>query len=290
MKEKRVSILTLQETHLTEMYVDDIHRLYGERLSVHFSACSSNSSGKAAPWHAGTLLTWLAIYAPNNETEGREMWEQLTQLWLDLKLLTLDGMSRDFNLVEDAIDRLPTHEDNRALNNAFCDFKTKRRLKDGWRHANPERRDYTYTQAAGTFSRSHIDRIYVLDAVLKNSDHWQIRTPPIGTDHQVVSVRIIHAQAPYVGKGRWTMPFHLLSNNKAIKEVENIVKTMAKTMREAKDQRTEEWNPQTVFAKGKRDIVQVLVRYARRSLPRSTIDCCPDPTTDTGHPERSEHE
>ncbi|KAK0477655.1 Endonuclease/exonuclease/phosphatase, partial [Armillaria novae-zelandiae] len=297
MRERHIGILTLQETHLTEEYTDEIHQLFGKRLSVHFSACRSNSSGKAgvaivlnkdlvptddveitelvhgramliqAPWHAGTLLTWLAIYAPNNEKESKEMWENLTRLWSDLKLPQLDGMSGDFNFVEDAIDRIPAHGDSQALVKAFQEFKGKRRLKDGWRHINPERREYTYTQMSGKFSRSRIDRIYVSDKVLKNSDRWEIRHPPIGTDHQIVSVRVTHDQAPYLGKGRWTMPLHLLNNKKVIQEVESIVEGMARDMHDAKGRRTDSWNPQTVYAKGKTEIIHTLHKYARKSLP-----------------------
>ncbi|KAK0504431.1 hypothetical protein EDD18DRAFT_1032095, partial [Armillaria luteobubalina] len=253
MKEQRISVLTLQETHLTEDYMNEVHSLFGKRLSVYFSACRNNSSGRAgvavvlnkdlvktenvkvtelilgramliqAPWHAGSLFTWLAIYAPNNDTENKEMWEHLAQSWLDLKLPMLDSMSGDFNFVEDAIDRLPAHEDSRALVDAFRAFKKQVHLKDGWQHINPEKQDYTYMQMSGIGSRSRIDRIYILEDILKNSNQWKICDPPIGTDHQVVSVHITHAQAPYVGKGRWIMPLHLLHNKKAMREVEGIV-------------------------------------------------------------------
>ncbi|KAK0474375.1 hypothetical protein IW261DRAFT_1341562 [Armillaria novae-zelandiae] len=105
MKQKQISVLTLQETHLSEDYANTIRSLYGKQLSIHFSASEENTTGKAgvaivlnkdlvwmdevsttelipghalllqAPWHAGSTFRWLAVYAPNNEKESKEMWE-----------------------------------------------------------------------------------------------------------------------------------------------------------------------------------------------------------------------
>ncbi|KAK0495052.1 hypothetical protein EDD18DRAFT_1106892 [Armillaria luteobubalina] len=47
MKQKCISILTLQETHLSEDYANTIRTLYGKHLSIHFSVCEENATGKS---------------------------------------------------------------------------------------------------------------------------------------------------------------------------------------------------------------------------------------------------
>ncbi|KAK0473528.1 hypothetical protein EDD18DRAFT_1313817 [Armillaria luteobubalina] len=272
MREKKICVLTLQETHLSEEYTQAVQTLYGKQLSIHFSACTENPTGKSgvaivlnkdlvktdkvettelipAPWHAGTIFTWLAIYAPNDKKENKEI------------------MSRDFNFVEDPTDRLPIHKDNKQTVEAFHAFKKQLNLRDGWREANTEKRDFTYMQMSGKFSRSCIDRIYVSTSMLENCNNWEIRNLPILTDHRSVSVRITSPRAPYVGKGRWTMPLCLLRNRKVIKEVEDIVRDMAQKIQAIEGTRTESYNPQTIYAEGKTKITHILQCYAWRSLP-----------------------
>ncbi|KAK0462730.1 hypothetical protein IW261DRAFT_1554261 [Armillaria novae-zelandiae] len=266
MKQKRISVLTLQETHLSEDYANTIRSLYGKRLSIHFSVSEENTTGKAgvaivlnkdlvwtdkvsttelipghalllqAPWHAGSTFCWLAVYAPNNEKESKEMWETLTQMWIDLHLPNPDGMSGDFNLVEDAVNRLPVHEDNKSMGDAFRNFCMKLMLCDGWREVNEDAWDFSFMQMSGKFSQSHINCIYVSKKLLKNCDEWDIHNPPIGTDHRVVS-------------GCWTMPLHLLRNEKALKEADDIVKRMASELKDIASMRSDENNPQLVYAR-----------------------------------------
>ncbi|KAK0452737.1 Endonuclease/exonuclease/phosphatase [Desarmillaria tabescens] len=270
MKEQKISIMTLQETHLSDTYTKEVLALHGKQLSIHFSSDEQNPTGKSgvaivlnkdlvktedvvttnllpgrallvqAPWHGGATFHWLAIYVPNRENENKEMWEDLTRIWDEQRLPNIDGMSGDFNFVEDAIDRLPVHEDTCVTIEAFKTFCACLGLKDGWRRTNPDRKDYTYTQMSGNFSRSRIDRIYVLENAFKNS----------------VYVRMAHPKASHVGKGRWSMPLHLLNNKK-----------MAKDMRSSASNRNDGENPQTVYARGKKEIITVLQHYAGCSIP-----------------------
>ncbi len=50
------------------------------------------------------------------------MWKTLAKMWKDLKLLKLNSMSGDFNFIEDVVDRLLVHKDNRVIVDAFKDF------------------------------------------------------------------------------------------------------------------------------------------------------------------------
>ncbi|KAK0496496.1 hypothetical protein EDD18DRAFT_1105610 [Armillaria luteobubalina] len=131
------------------------------------------------------------------------MWEALMAMWADLNLPNPDGMSGDFNFVEDAIDRLPVH---------------------------------------------------------RNCNEWDIRNLPVGTDHRVVSVRITHPKALYVGKGHWTLPLHLLHNEKALKEADEVIKEMAIELRRLPQTRDAENSPQLVYARGKEKIISIMRR------------------------------
>ncbi|PBK67346.1 hypothetical protein ARMSODRAFT_977014 [Armillaria solidipes] len=121
MKEKWVSILTLQETHLLEEYTQTVQVLY---------VCDENSTGKA-----GVAIVLNKDLVKTDEVvtmelipghmlllkkENKEMWEWLTEMWSELQLPFLDRMSGDFNFVKNAIDRLPIHEDSKATVDAFC--------------------------------------------------------------------------------------------------------------------------------------------------------------------------
>ncbi|PBK82557.1 hypothetical protein ARMGADRAFT_946396, partial [Armillaria gallica] len=109
MREKLISLLTLQDMYLSDEYTREVLALYGKRLSIH-SSDTEHSTGRSSvaivlnkdlvktegvvttylipgrallvqiPWHGETMCTWLAIYALNNEEENRKMWEDLTTL------------------------------------------------------------------------------------------------------------------------------------------------------------------------------------------------------------------
>ncbi|KAK0499392.1 hypothetical protein EDD18DRAFT_1069387 [Armillaria luteobubalina] len=108
MKDQKIGILMLQETHLSSNYVDEVWKFYGMRLEILFSADEHNPTGKAGitivlnkdliqtdgvevtnlipghamlvriSWHRGGVFNWLAVYAPNDEQESKRMWNTLT--------------------------------------------------------------------------------------------------------------------------------------------------------------------------------------------------------------------
>lgn len=63
------------------------------------------------------------------------------------------------------------------------------------------------------------------------------------------------------------MPLHLLNNKKAICEVEDVVQQIANDIHVNDGQRTEDLNPQTIFADGKKKIITILCKYAQHSIP-----------------------
>jgi exonuclease III len=129
------------------------------------------------PWHSNLLLTILNVYAPNTPTENEKFWRNLSES-LDSQLVPYpDILLGDFNMVEDAIDRLPSHSDNTNTCNALSDLKKQLDVKDGWRNHNGNEKGYTYMQKPNMI-RSHLDRIYTTEKIFETAVDWDISAPP----------------------------------------------------------------------------------------------------------------
>ncbi len=129
-------MLTLQETHLSDEYLKDIHKRYDCRMKVFHSIDPAhlNAKGMAVvlnrelinvdgaesqeviaghamlvvvPWHVDLTLTWLVVYAPNDTAENWQFWVDMKHRWSEMDFPIPDGMSGDFNFCEDEIDRKP---------------------------------------------------------------------------------------------------------------------------------------------------------------------------------------
>jgi len=111
-------------------------------------------------------------------------------------------MMGDFNLVEDAIDRLPAHQDHAGATQALYELRSMLRLEDRWRKYKGNEKAYSYLQKPNNI-HSRIDRIYVTHDLTKTANEWEIKTPPIDTDHSIVSVKIANPRIPHQGHGRW---------------------------------------------------------------------------------------
>jgi hypothetical protein len=83
------------------------------------------------PWHSNLTLTILNIYAPNVHSESQAFWESLDLEWIRQGLPPPDIMLGDFNIVEDAIDRLPSHTDPQSVVTSLDSLRSKFRLQDG---------------------------------------------------------------------------------------------------------------------------------------------------------------
>src|SRR5882724_5877052 len=98
-------MLTVQEAHLKQEDVDELHNLFGTRLKILFSQGTNHRAAGVAivinkdrsmhehieeyemipgrallawiPWHGDLLLTVLNIYAPNNHTESEAFFKEL---------------------------------------------------------------------------------------------------------------------------------------------------------------------------------------------------------------------
>ncbi|KAG1790735.1 Endonuclease/exonuclease/phosphatase, partial [Suillus variegatus] len=173
-KEKKIGVLALQETHLTKEDEDVLNTTPGFRIHIISSIdpARTNTKGVAIvinkrllgtsgikmhelvpgralltiiPWHKNTPIRILAIYAPNDALANQQFWE-LTKLKLR-NLLKPDLMLGDFNVVEDSLDRLPPKTDSANASHSLHQLKSHLQMKDGWRHENLSALSYTFSQS-----------------------------------------------------------------------------------------------------------------------------------------------
>jgi hypothetical protein len=220
------------------------------------------------PWHGNSIVNVLAIYAPNVAQENAEFWTSLTDKWTEENLPIPDIMLGDFNVVEEAIDRLPAHRDSAQAVSRLASFKALHALQDGWRNNNPTEQFFTFTQEA-TQSRSRIDRIYVSNPVYKNSRNWSIDHTPIHTDHCLVSMEFANPGAPFIGRGRWSIPLYLIKNRKAIQIAEKLGAQLEKEIEASTgDSRTGGKNPQTAYHTFKKLLTREIREFAKVETPK----------------------
>jgi hypothetical protein len=77
-----------------------------------------------------------------------------------------DAIGGDFNVVLDAIDRLPHCVDCDAVVAAYLRFMHLMEVKDGWQQHNPDIKAYTHVSTLGTLSC--IDRILISPTLMKS--------------------------------------------------------------------------------------------------------------------------
>ncbi|KAF9552434.1 DNase I-like protein, partial [Agrocybe pediades] len=297
LRTKKVGILAIQEAHLKDEDVAHLHEKFPSRLHILNNsdplmtaakgvAVIINKSllpwkeakqdilvpGRASlitiPWHSDEKLRILAVYAPNRTEDNKNFWDDLVKLWETRRLPKPDILLGDMNIVEDPIDRLPARKDPDSAVESLSVLKHRLLLTDGWRSANESTIAYSYTQVA-TQSRSRIDRIYVSARILRQSRNWDIETTGIHTDHKLASVEFSHPQSPFIGKGRWAIPLHCLSNKKLIREVREMGLKLEKEVDNVPEE--EHWNEgrsvQKLFSNFKLDVVKMMKAYARTAAP-----------------------
>ncbi|EPS95519.1 hypothetical protein FOMPIDRAFT_61050, partial [Fomitopsis schrenkii] len=220
-------------------------------------------------WHADTEISLLNTYAPNLSDENEAFWTTLLSKYREEQWKHPDVILGDFNLVEEAIDRLPMREGPEGPRNALRELLTHLRLHDGWRITEPATRDYTFPQRPSA-TRSRIDRIYLGTELLNRSFEWAITSTGVPTDHRLVSVRLTNAAAPYIGKGRWTMPLAILADQNFVSGVEMMggVALMAAMGSALPGARSETTNPQTVLSGFKKDVKTLARSIQKRKVPK----------------------
>ncbi|KIJ59328.1 hypothetical protein HYDPIDRAFT_140820, partial [Hydnomerulius pinastri MD-312] len=219
------------------------------------------------PWHREEHLNVLNVYAPNEPATNETFWTEV--------LDKLQGQPRpdvllgDFNMIEDALDRLPPHMDARPAMDAMCKLKSEMHLVDGWRAENPDSTAFTFSQSRAQGGRqSRIDRIYIQQDALIHTKDWKIDPSGIPTDHQLVSARISDRRMPYVGKGRWTLPIFILNDKNVTTAILSKGIDLQREIEESKNNRSDIRNPQTLFKAFKDEAIQICRSEAKKAIPK----------------------
>lgn len=220
------------------------------------------------PWHLNLTILVLAIYAPNSPGENRNFWRHLMDKWDELNLATPDIILGDFNIVEDALDRLPAHSDDPDAVSKLQGLKSHFGVVDGWRNIYQTTRKYSFAQEA-TGAHSRINRIYVASHMRDAFTDWEIREPNLHTNHYVVSATLVNQQSPYIGPGRWVLPTFLLVDEKFLKEVHELGLILQSKFEQLDSgQRSEEKNYQTIFADFKKQVKVCGQMRVKEAIPK----------------------
>ena len=241
LRDNKIAILALQETHLTDERASELNTLFEATMKVIASADDVNATGARGvafainrrlvnaddltvynlipgraqgirlPWTGRRKITILNIYAPNDMRENAAFWQTITRRHTEVRMAKPDAMLGDFNMVEHTLDRMPRRSDpemaTAALEHLTLDFN----IVDGWRNTNVGKCAFTFLQGS-TGSQSRIDRIYLERSLLEHAYDWDIRGAGINTDHRMPTVTLTNYNEPFVGKGRWALPISLLND------------------------------------------------------------------------------
>ncbi|KAI5821858.1 DNase I-like protein [Schizophyllum commune Tattone D] len=248
MRDKKLDILALNETHLDDVGVDRLREKFGKRLWIFNSPNPTTPTAKegvalvlnkemtnvndvqcrvlipgravilSVAWHAKLTLSYLAVYAPNDRRDNERFWDVLyTQILSDTSIPIPDAMGGDLNAVEDPLDALPMRREHAGVSRALRRLVSTLQMEDGWREHNKNKLGYTHRQlSSGTQSR--IDRIYASKEIMNVSQNWEIEVPNFKTDHKLVTMEITSPNAPHIGRGRATWPKHLIAGDRVLNE------------------------------------------------------------------------
>ncbi|OSC97222.1 DNase I-like protein, partial [Trametes coccinea BRFM310] len=275
LRDSKLDLLALQETHLTAERVERINSLLEPNYTLLHSESPNNPAGSGgiafivnmkrmnAPqtpitvlvpgraavvnyqWSPTRSITILTVYAPNNVNENEGFWNELNEQ-CSQRRLRIDVLLGDHNVVEDAIDRLPSRSDPAAAVSALTRLREAHRLVDSWREAHATKRTYTYLHSNGT-SQSRLDRIYVTKSLQRAAADWSTTYVGLPTDHAMVSLSLANYDAPVVGNGRWRMPVNLLTDKPFLEAMRTMGMEYQNELDELPE-RTALRNPQTVHA------------------------------------------
>ncbi|KIJ93783.1 hypothetical protein K443DRAFT_125470 [Laccaria amethystina LaAM-08-1] len=172
MRKQRLLVLAVQETHL-DLEEASLLALKYPKIIVESNGHSKSKGGVAfvinkdligdALWHHTELipgrmsrlqiitkdengLDLINLYAPNNDKEKAEFFGQVHEIMTGLEDLADPIILGDFNFVEEPMDRIPAHEDDKKVVESFKLTKKKLKLYDGWREHNPTAKKFSFHQ------------------------------------------------------------------------------------------------------------------------------------------------
>ena len=174
MHTEKIAILAIQESHLDQNMTETLGQSFEKNLKILNSSHPDNPRatagvsfvinkqlidpeeiemselipGRAAvlrvKWLKTCSTTLLNIYAPNNRGEHANFWAKIMTERRTRHLPIPDLTLGDFNVTEDAIDRMPPKIDDEPAIAALREIRHEWDIRDTWRQANPTERAFTY--------------------------------------------------------------------------------------------------------------------------------------------------
>ncbi|KAF9553474.1 hypothetical protein CPC08DRAFT_737937 [Agrocybe pediades] len=241
-----VALLALQETHLKEEQIHDLHAQFPARLHILSSSdpANPNSKGVAVVINKQKFKHWARVSA-NEIIHGQALlvnvpWGENSSISVlnDHRLARPDIVLGDMNFVKDAIDRLPTHPDPAPILESFNDFK----------------------------QQLNLDRIYISPTLLTKSQNWDSSATAILTDHKLVSVQVSNPATPAMGRGRWMIPLFALKKRKVIQEIERLGRALEEkwALRNIREDNT----MQTDYLCFKEDVTTFVRKFVKTEIPK----------------------
>ncbi|KAJ7574605.1 Endonuclease/exonuclease/phosphatase, partial [Mycena floridula] len=302
MRDKRIGILIVGEAHLNRQRHKRLEDTFGKRLKIWYSKDPTRDNAKGLAvvfnkeltntqdvkireiipgqallvmtnWHGNSKLTILGVYADNKTSAlNEEVWEKIETFFRENPSVPKpDVLAGDLNMVEDETNRLPPRFETQGIMKAFDSMKTSLDLIDGWRDTYPDTFDYTFTSRKDGH-KSRLDRIYMKQETLDNSRDWLIEMPGgVITDHLMVSAMVSCETAPRVGRGRWTIPHHIMKDKKLLQEVKAIGRKAIDKIEHLQNLEAEwsaGYNTQTIYEEFKEDLRKIARKRAKAVMPR----------------------
>jgi len=174
MHAEKIAILAIWEAHLDQSMTEQLGRTFEKNLKILISAPPKNPQatagvgfvinrqliepdelelhklipGRAAvlrvKWLRSCTATILNVYAPNNRKEHANFWAKVTTTRRTKHLPVPDFTLGDFNITEDAIDRMPPRLDDQSVIAALRGVRHEWNIRDTWHWANPTKIAFTY--------------------------------------------------------------------------------------------------------------------------------------------------
>ena len=290
LNEHKIAILAIQESHLDQEKINCIRESFGKKMQIEFSMDESaprshagvafvinkslispraihvhelvpgNALALKIDWLETESTTLLNIYAPVNRRDQAAFWTTVDSARRLKRFPRPDFMLGDLNVTEDPIDRAPARADDRSATDALRDIRLAWDLRDVWRTMHPDMKEYTYwANSNNQQSMSRLDRIYAKDQIHTFILNCEITASPVPTDHWLVVAKYAPRDAPEIGKGRWSIPLHLINNKKFIecviekgRQLENDIENLES---EEVDRNTD--NPQRLWEIFKDCIIEI---------------------------------
>jgi exonuclease III len=192
MHTERIAILAIQESHLDHDMMETLRKSFEKNLVIlnlthpdtpqdmagvsfvinkQLVELEEIEMSKLIPGRAVMLkMKWLKlcsatllnIYAPNDRGEHTNFYTKIMTERQAKHLPIPDLTMGDFNITEDAIDRMPPRLDDESAIVALREVRHTWDIRDTWHQANPTENAFTYkAQMWGERIQAWLDHIYI---------------------------------------------------------------------------------------------------------------------------------